>query len=139
MKIPFLSFALFFLAGCATVPSQNLCPILNVARSYDLTFTYGRADINADAQKTLTEMASSAVRNREKICIAGMTDYDGAPDNLTALSLTRAQNVADLFVENGVKIKNIYLILSPNVAQTGVWRPDSSKNVRHVVHIDVGL
>lgn len=73
-----------------------------------ILFDIGKADIKADAQTNLQNLAASLGKNPETdILIIGHTDDTGDGDNNIDLSVRRAAAVKNYLVSNGVKASRL--------------------------------
>lgn len=139
MKIAFLVFGVFFLSACAGVPARNDCPIMSLGTPYVVSFEYGRADLSKSGADELNGVARHAAGANAKVCVAAVTRQSGVPQDQLALSVKRMKAVGDVFYQQGVDLKNLYLISTPANESNGLSAPVSARDVTHKVLVYVGF
>lgn len=135
MKIAFLFFMSFFLTACVSFPEKQNCPFINPALTYELTFEYGRADINEKAFSELTSIARKTAFRQKRVCIIGDMRHEGVPDMQKELASLRVKTAGEIFLDNGLPLNDLYVILTPNDETTGLNRPVSARRIKHKVVI----
>jgi outer membrane protein OmpA-like peptidoglycan-associated protein len=89
-------------------PAPVPAPPPTVARTYLVFFDWDRADLSARASQIVAEAASASTHVQvTRILVNGYTDTSGTPRYNQALSIRRANSVADELVKDGVSRSEI--------------------------------
>lgn len=136
MKRLFLIFCGFFFAACsARDVSERFC--LQVSpNTYILNFEYNSALMNIDAEREISDLAAELKPNQQ-IELYGNIAYAGVPRNQVDLAFARLQTVAEALMKAGVKSRQIYLNMQPEVQRIGLDAPVSIKDERHQIFMEI--
>lgn len=136
MKRLFLIFCGFFFAACSVRDvSERFC--LQIApNTYVLNFGYNSALMNIDAEREISDLAAGLKPNQQ-IELYGNIAYAGVPRNQVDLAFARLQTVAEALMKSGVKSRQIYLNMQPEVQRIGLDAPVSIKDERHQIFMEI--
>lgn len=136
MKRLFLIFCGFFFAACsARDVAERFC--LQVSpNTYILNFEYNSALMNAEAEREVAALARSLPSGRH-IELYGNIAYAGVPQNQLDLAFARLQTAAGVLMKAGVKSRQIYLNMQPEVQRIGLDAPVSIKDERHQIFMEI--
>ena len=136
MKRLFLIFCGFFFAACsARDVSERFC--LQIApNTYVLNFGYNSALMNGAAEREISDLAAKLEPNQQ-IELYGNIAYTGVPRTQVDLAFARLQTVAGVLMKAGIKSRQIYLNLQPEVQRIGLDAPVSIKDERHQIFLEI--
>ena len=136
MKRLFLIFCGFFFAACsASDVSERFC-LLVAPNTYILNFGYNSAQMNADAERELANLAQT-LKPEQRVELYGNIAYAGVPQIQLDLAFARLQAVAGVLMNAGVKSRQIYLNLQPEAPRIGLDAPISIKDERHRTFLEI--
>lgn len=136
MKRLFLIFCGFFFAACsARDVSERFC-LLVAPNTYILNFGYNSALMNEKAEREISDLAAGLKPN-QPIELYGNIAYTGVPRTQVDLAFARLQTAAEALMKAGIKSRQIYLNLQPEVQRIGLDAPVSIKDERYQIFLKI--